>query len=42
MMNLTLKRLEVTMSLEVRWGGRVWTSTWRQGFGEEEWDVEQS
>jgi hypothetical protein len=29
-MRLTLKRLEVPGSLEVRWGGGVGTPTWRQ------------
>jgi hypothetical protein len=42
MMHLTLKGLEASGSLEVRWGGGVETSTWRQGEGEEVWDEEQS
>jgi hypothetical protein len=42
MMQLTLQTLETLRSLEVRWSrGGVGTSTWRQGCGEEEWDVEQ-
>jgi hypothetical protein len=41
MMHLTLKRMEAPGSLEVRWGG-VEAPTWRQGGGEEVWDVEQS
>jgi hypothetical protein len=44
MMYLNLKRLEAPGSLEVRWGGG-WghpASRWRQGGGEEVWDMEQS
>jgi hypothetical protein len=33
MMHLTHKRLEATGSLEVRWGGGVEVSMWRQGVG---------
>jgi hypothetical protein len=35
MMNLTLKRIEAPRSLEVKWGGGMGTSVWRQGSGEE-------
>jgi hypothetical protein len=35
-MHLILKRMEAPGSLEVRW-----VSMWRQGVGEEVWDVEQ-
>jgi hypothetical protein len=38
---LTLWRLEVPGSLEIRWGGR-WGSKWGQQGGEEVWDVKQS
>jgi hypothetical protein len=41
MMHLILKRLEAPGTLKV-WRGRVGTSSWRQGHGEEIWDVEQS
>ena len=42
MMHLTLKRLEVPGSLEVRWGG-VRGIHMETGWGREEvWDVEQS
>jgi hypothetical protein len=37
----TLKRLEALGCLEIRWGGCVGTSMWRQRGGEEVWDVEQ-
>jgi hypothetical protein len=43
-MHVTLKGLEVPGSLEV-WLGGWWgekTSLWRQGYGEEVCDVEQS
>jgi hypothetical protein len=41
MMHLTLKRLEAQGSLEVRWGGGIEISWWRQGCEEEVWDVEK-
>jgi hypothetical protein len=43
MMHLTLKRLEALGSLEPlgQVGCRGGVSTWRQGGGEEVWDVEQ-
>ena len=42
MMHLTFKRQKAPVCLEVRWGGGVGTSTWRQANGEEVWDEEQS
>jgi hypothetical protein len=39
-MHLTLKKLEDPESLEFRWGGGLWISTWRQRGVEEVWDVE--
>jgi hypothetical protein len=43
-MYLTFQRLEAPRSLEVCWGGawEVRSSSWRQGCGEEVWDVECS
>jgi hypothetical protein len=43
MMHLTLKRLEVPWNLEVSWvgdGNGMWT--WRQGCGDDVWDVDKS
>jgi hypothetical protein len=42
MMHLTLKRLEVPGSLEVRWGGWWGHPCGDRVGGEEVWDVEQS
>ena len=42
MMHLTLKRLEATGSLEVRWGGGGDIHMETGWGGEEVWDVEQS
>jgi hypothetical protein len=42
MMHLTLKRLEASGSLDVRWGEGWWHPRGEWVGGEEVWDVEQS